>query len=241
MLKVTLHSSSLEAATAFNMLGKLELGYTRLDALADYKAELFVCGLGALPLARIENYPRWSASVWDLVLRLVSLSMNQREEMPDVPSDRRTGAYARQMSAIIEHWADGEATQRARIGTAEITMRPRRCSYTCNLWDDMVGGRVSEVFRHTPEVLQHWDLLCRAIAWTECGAPTVPARPPLMLPASFEHEGKKLIAIGRLKQPARDGLRRWLAKNAIEPLVLDDAPSGTVEEATYTRFLKEAV
>jgi hypothetical protein len=65
MIKVTLHAGGVAGASLFNMLGKLDFGYEKLDAVADYKAELFACGVGAYPMAFIKDYPRWSTSIWD--------------------------------------------------------------------------------------------------------------------------------------------------------------------------------
>lgn len=243
MIKVTLHAGGVAGASLFNMLGKLDFGYEKLDAVADYKAELFACGVGAYPMAFIKDYPRWSASIWDLVARIVCQSLYLREELPELPWDWSTKdrAYARKMSAVVEHWADGEQTRRARIGTAEITMGTRRCNYTCVLWDDLTGERESEMFRHAPEVLTHWDLLCRAINWTDHGQWQLPARPPLLLPTTFEHEGATLVSLGKLRQPARDGIRRWLADQELRAREVADMPSGAVDEGTFTRFLRSAI
>lgn len=50
-----------------------DVSYEKLAAVATYKSELFVCGVGSLNLRYLENYPRWSSSIWDLIARLVTV------------------------------------------------------------------------------------------------------------------------------------------------------------------------
>jgi len=241
VLKVTLHAGLLEDVCLNNMLGKLEFGYTKLAAVASYKAELLTCGIGAHGITHYADYPRWSASVWDLVMRLICRALHVSDVLPDMSTTKRTGAYARAMCAVIEHWEDGELTRRAEIGTAQITMLRTRGTYVCELADDMTGVRTSEVFRHIPPVLMHWDLMCRAIAVTEYGQQTIPAKPGLMLPSFFNESGRNYVALGTLRRPARDGIVRWLSRMKIEPQLMEGRHGGVVTEGVYVQFLREAM
>ncbi len=243
MFKVTLHAGNIKEATLHNTLGKLDFGYATLDAVATYKAELFTNAIGSHGLTFIENYPRWSASIWDLIARVVCKGMYLSEELPEIPAvaEGKGRAYARRMCAIVEHWKDGEETRRARVGTAQLTMQERRCLYICELEDDLVGTRTSRVFGHAPERLQHWDLLCRAVNWTDAGAAQIPPRPPYRDVKPFIFEGESYIGIGRLKEPARTGLLRWMAREGLPVRHLPDAPSGILAEKTYEQFLRVAL
>lgn len=49
MLKVTLHYATPARVSAQNLLGRLDIGYAKLDAYADYKAVMFTAGVGEQP------------------------------------------------------------------------------------------------------------------------------------------------------------------------------------------------
>lgn len=243
MFKVTLHAGDIKNASLHNTLGKLDFGYAKLDVIADYKAELFSCGVGSHGLVYLNDYPRWSASIWDLIARLIARGLFLKEELMPMPCDpvSKAAAYATRMCAIVEHWSELAETRRARVATAQLQMQGRRCDYVCELQDDLLGTRTSEVFRHAPEVLQHWDLLARAVCWTDAKQPQLPARPPLRLAQSFEEDGKRYVGLGRIAQPARDGFEQWLARQGIVVARPADAPSGIVPEELYTRFMGKAL
>ena len=242
MFKVTLHAGDIKDACLHNTLGRLDFGYAKLNAVADYKAELFSNGIGSHGLRLLLDSPRWSASIWELIARLVALGLYTREVLPAMPSGPAdSGAYAKRMCALVEHWADGEETRRARVGTAQVTMQGRRCDYVCELWDDLTAARTSQPFRHAPEVLQHWDLLARGVCWTDAGQVNVPARPPLKLAPVFEHDGQRYISLGKLRDPARSGLVAWMTRQDMPIRHLSDSPSGIVPEAVYATFMKSAL
>ncbi|ALV07719.1 hypothetical protein DES44_1199 [Roseateles depolymerans] len=159
--------------------------------------------------------------------------------MPAGPADK--GAYARSLCAVVEHWSDGEETRRARVGTAQLTMGPRPCDYVCELWDDLTGTRKSVQFRHAPEVLQHWDLLVRAVCWADHNQPALPARPPLRLPPVFEEGGKECISLGKLCVQAHGGFRNWLARQGIEPRFPGGTGSGIVPAQLFADFVERAL
>lgn len=66
---------------------------TKGSALADYEVELCEKALGNVGCAAIlRDYPRWSASVWDLVARSIAAALNKGDEqlpsrptLPEVP------------------------------------------------------------------------------------------------------------------------------------------------------------
>lgn len=154
MLKLTLHASSPRNATANNRVGMLDIAYEKLAARADYKALLWTAGLGEQAAVKLQNYPRWSASVWDLVIRIICLAISRKEEVwPAVIPNERKGAYTLELCAIVEHWPDGSDVRRTVAGTAHLKMCSRRCNYRATFEDDILGTQNTEVFRHTPKVL----------------------------------------------------------------------------------------
>lgn len=242
MLKVTLHSVPPARANAFNMVGRMDIGCAKLAAIADYKVSLFSAGIGEVPPTRVDGYPRWSASVWDLVVRAACLSINRKEAVwpTDIPV-RRKGAYMLDLGAIVEHWPDGRGSRRATVATAHIKMRNRRCHYVATFEDDLVGEATSDVFAHTPEVITPWDLLARAYAWSYNGVLELPKRPKLCVPLPIEHKGESYVLLDTLQDPSRLGVRRWMVRQGIAPVTVDGFEGDCLTEGQFVRFLETAV
>lgn len=241
MLKVSLHASAPGRATAQNLLGRVDIGYTTLDAMATYKAAMVLTGLGELSPVALEKYPRWSASIWDLVARIVCLCINRREEVwpAHLPTMRR-GAFVQDLTAVVEHSPNGFDTRRARIGEAHIAMCKRRCNYRATFEDDITGKTTSSVFRHTPSVLNAADLLARAYAWATTETFELPPRPTLYTPLPFNEGATSFVCLETVREPARTGCYRWLAKKGIELLDLAGLRD-CVSEPNYVEFLRRAI
>ena len=242
MLKVTLHYATPARVSAQNLLGRLDIGYARLDALADYKAVMFTAGVGEQAPVQLHRYPRWSASVWDLVSRSVCLSLNGCEAFPpdDLTSGRKA-AFIDDMTAVIEHWPDGLDTRRATIGTAHIRMRRRRGHYTAVFEDDILGKRESSVFCHRPDGLSPWDLLARSYAWTVHERFELPARPPLYTPIPIQQGTGSYVPLDTVAEPAFTGIKRWLHKRGLPTQAVDLVGGPCVTEACFVDFLGTAV
>lgn len=243
MLHLSLHFADERTASFYNRVGWLDIGYEQLDAFATYKAKLFAVGKGELPTVHLTKYPRWSASVWDLVLRVIAIGLNGKEELADNLPTGRKGAFIDQLYARLEHVADGVDGRRSYIGRASVVMRRTRCNYVATIEDDFCGMRQSEVFRHTPAVLSHWDLFARGVASALTGTEAVPPRPALSIPPTLalDDEKKKFVSLGRLTEPARSGFARWVAKKGVTPVEHHSAPQGLVPEELYVEFLRRAV
>lgn len=241
MLKVTLHHGPPKRADRHNILGRLDLAYETLDSRANYKARMFTTGVGEQPEVRIKKYPRWSASIWDLVARAACLSLQGEESIPDLGLTRRRGAFIEDLTAVVEHWPDGEDFRRNTIAEAHVRMRNRRCHYTATFEDDLAGRRESSVFSHAPEGLTHWDLLARAWAWTCLESFALPPRPELCAPLPFESNGRSLVALETTPEPARTGISRWLLKQGLSPLHSDLVTGPCVTEDQFINFLKTAI
>jgi hypothetical protein len=242
MLKVTLHTGKPARANECNLLGRLDIGYASLDAHADYKAVMLSSGLGEQAPVTLKGYPRWSASLWDLVARVACLSLSGQEAVwpAEIPV-ARTGAYSVELSAIVEHWPDGLGTRRAKVGTAHLVMQSRRCNYRATFTDDILGSQTSTVFRHTPKVLTPWDLLVRAYAWTTTETFALPSRPKLYTPLPFEHEGTSYVCLDTVQEPARTGCLRWLLKRGVEAVTVPFVEGPCVTETRFVEFLQKAV
>ena len=72
MLKVSLHAGQLATRNASNQLAVLDIAYAKQEALADYLVALSLRGVGEVAPDMVTNYPRWSASVWDLTARALT-------------------------------------------------------------------------------------------------------------------------------------------------------------------------
>lgn len=240
MLKVFLHNGPAEAVSRYNQLGRLDIGYHSLDIHADYKAVLSMATVGELPPAQLLNYPRWTASVWDLVMRATAVCLYREEAFPALDLVRR-GAFAQHLTAIVQHWPDGLEYGRSTVGTAQIRMQRRRCRYVATFEDDILGTQTSAEFALTPDVLVPWDLLARAYAWAGHGRAGMPPRPELYMPIPYEQDGQVVVALETVREPARTGLYRWMLRKGVQPFGVEALSSVCVKESDYVNFLRRAV
>ncbi len=71
------------------VIATADIGRIRDGKHADYEVRLtedLLGGIGVGEIATVAEYPRWSASVWDLVGRCIAASLNGgREELPPRP------------------------------------------------------------------------------------------------------------------------------------------------------------
>jgi hypothetical protein len=243
MLKVSLHFATPATVSPENVLGRLDIGYARLDAKADYKAVLFTCGEGEHEPVQLYDYPRWSCSVWDLVARVVCRSLHQQEAIPkDDSESARKGAFIDDMTAIIEHWPDGLDMRRSTIGTAHIQMRRRRGNYLASFATDVAGDQhESSVFIHKPKQLKPWDLLARAYAWSVNERFELPPRPKLYIPIPMQDGEQSLVSLDTVSEPAFSGITKWMYKRGLGPLASQIVHGPCVTEAHFVQFLRSAV
>jgi hypothetical protein len=241
MLKVTLHHATPGRENAQNLLGRLDIGYAKLDAHADYKLVMTAKGIGELPPARLTSYPRWAAGVWDLVARCICMCLHGREEIAGGEMSGNAGAFIENMTAVIEHWPDGLDTRRATVATAHVKMRRRRCQYTAIFHDDLLGTRESTVFEHAPEGLTPWNLLACAYVWTVHERFQMPPRPALYTPVPVEQGGQSLVCLETVAEPAATGIKRWLERFGRKTLTVDFLQGPCVTEAVFVEFLRKAV
>lgn len=242
MLKLSLHASAPRNICAQNRIGSLDVAYEKLAARADYKAVMWTAGLGEQTPVKLQNYPRWSASIWDLLVRIICLSLNRKEDIwPAVIPNQRTGPYMLDLTAHVEHWPDGFDTRRAVVGTAYVHMCTRRRNYRATFHDDILGEQTTEVFRHTPAVLTAWDLLARAYGWATTGAPELPPRPELYKPIPVAMGADSYVNLDTVSEPARTGCYRWLDKQRLDTVEVPDIEGPCVTEQQFVTFLQKAI
>lgn len=243
MLKVSLHFASPAKANAENVLGRLDIGYAKLDAWADYKVVMFSSGQGDHPPTQVKDYPRWSASVWDLVSRAICQCLYQGEALPKA-DPLRSGKFAfiDEMTALIEHWPDGMDVRRSTIGTAHIQMKRRRGLYEATFETDFQGQQAAnDVFWHKPKVINAWELLVRAYARTANQSPDLPARPRLYKPIPISVGNRSLVNLETVPEPAYSGILKWMDKRGMQPIEIDVVDGPCVTEHDFVTFLSKAV
>ncbi|CAJ2785922.1 hypothetical protein [Burkholderia pseudomallei] len=87
MLRVTVEPWPGGRASGKSVIAAADIGRVRDGAQADYEVELRETLLGDVgDTALLRGYPRWSASVFDLVARCIAAALNNgREELPARP------------------------------------------------------------------------------------------------------------------------------------------------------------
>lgn len=85
MLKITV-SIIPGGVCSERKLGELHIANVGGWAHADYECVLISNGLPTPAHATIRHYPRWSATVWDLVARAIAKSLTGQERLPRKPS-----------------------------------------------------------------------------------------------------------------------------------------------------------
>lgn len=206
MLKVFIHTGTLETRNANNILATLDIGYAKRAHLADYVVAMFIKGVGEVEPGAIIGYPRWSASLWDLVARALTCILYRSDTAPpDTYVDKRC-AYATRMCVSVQRSTMGD--EGWELATAEITQGDKRGFYTVHLDEDILGRR-SATFSYGKKSLQHADLVLRAICWALYGQSMLGKRPALTLPPSISIDGVDRFDIEALAEPAKTGFNRF--------------------------------
>lgn len=226
MLRVTLYSGALEDIAPGKLLATLDIGYRKLEALADYTVTLNARGNGASDVETLVGYPRWSGSLWDLVARSLTRALYGANDAPAAPVPDKRCAYATRMCAVIEKTTN---TQRAvKLATAEIAQSGKqRGVYTATFTEDVLGTKTAE-FAYGQKVLNHSDLLLRAICYAYFGKDTLGARPSLYIPGTITINKVEVFDAYSLPEPVRTGFLRHRgmetagAEQASQMVKLDD-------------------
>jgi hypothetical protein len=234
VLKVTVHSGLLASRTVANQLAVLDIAYQKKSALADYVVALSLRGSGELAPAFVRSYPRWSASVWDLVVRALAQALYRADQIPASDKADRRCAYATRICASIERMtAIGRGHE---VGTVEILQDgARRGVYTATFEEEVLGRRNTQ-FEYGCKALNPAELMMRAICWAYYGKDVVGPMPKLILPPALKIEGIERFHLAALDEPALTEFQRYQtihAKVGAEPV------SNLPRAEDYVRFLME--
>jgi hypothetical protein len=247
MLRVSIHAGLLRDINRFNRIDWLDIGYEKLDAAANYKIVLFNVGVGATPVIPLLNYPRWSASLWDLTARAIALglspdSTNRKEQVEPLEPRGKRYAYAREVSAVIQHLPNTGLRIR-NVGSMQIW----QCSvtkgfYQAQIDEDLMPSITTKQFAFMPAFLRSAELVMRtALVGLTGSLETMPPRPPARLPTAEEIDGRLQVAIHKIREPARTGFIRWLYEIDSPPQEYAGMPEGVAPEAHFVKFLETAV
>jgi len=233
MLRVSIHSGLLEQRTPLNVLGVLDVAYQARKPLADYLVGMTLASVGELSPVVLKQYPRWSASLWDLVARSLTAVLYRAEQPPPSGKADRRCAYATRLCAVIERSTAG--SRGALLGTLEVSQRgPQRGLYTVNVQADLAKD-ASAQFEYGCKALNPADLVLRALCWALYGSDQLGPSPALILPPSMRIDGEDYFHVAALTEPALTGFRRHMA--ARNP----DADVPQLARATdYIAFLRDA-
>jgi hypothetical protein len=151
MLRVTVELLPGGFDSAKRVIATADIARVRDGATADYEVRLredLLAGVGER--ATVANYPRWSASVWDLVARCIGASLNRgREELPRRPVSpmvpvhtSHSGTRYVRFREIPEPTRTFFAHNIPRSSRPEITDDPfpMDCAYAHD-WQDFLLGR----------------------------------------------------------------------------------------------------
>jgi hypothetical protein len=207
MLKVFIHSGTLDGRNEGNQLAVLDIGYAKKAALADYNLAMAFKGVGEVQPDQVLNYPRWAGSLWDLIARALTRILYRSDQAPAGTTPDRRCAYATRMCVVVE--GSTKSDQGILLATAQITQTGnQRGFYTVQLDEDILGRR-SATFAYGLKSLNPADLLLRAICWALFDRDTLGRRPALILPPSAVIDGVERFDVEALTEPARTGFDRY--------------------------------
>jgi len=153
MLRVTVELWPGGRERAKRVIATADIARIRDGARADYEvrlAEDLLDGVGVGELATVADYPRWSATVWDLVARCIAASLNGgREELPSRPVTPEvpvhgslSGTRYVRLREIAEPTRTFFAHNISRSSRPEVIDDPfpMDCAYVHD-WEDFLQGR----------------------------------------------------------------------------------------------------
>src|SRR5665647_1422294 len=118
MLRLYIHSGHLDGRNPGNILATLDIAYANQAAWSDYTVGFSLKGVGDTKSDTIKEYPRWAASVWDLVARALTRILYREDNAPESPKPDRRCAYATKLCAVIEKSTGSE--RGVELATVEI-------------------------------------------------------------------------------------------------------------------------
>lgn len=149
MLRVTVELWAGGLESARRVIATADIGRKKNGAYADYEVRLEEGSLGDVgDEAVVREYPRWSASVWDLVGRCIATALNGgREQLPERPVLPEVPVHT---SGTVRYVRLREIPEPARTSfrrnianssrpLIEDDPEPFDCAYAW-VWDDFLRG-----------------------------------------------------------------------------------------------------
>ena len=232
MLKITVHAGLLADRNSSNALAVLDIAYAKQSYLADYVVALSLRGSGELAPAYVRNYPRWSASIWDLTAHALAQVLYRKDQIPPSTKVDRRCAYATRICASVERLT--AADQGLELGTVEIVQRKKqRGMYTASFTEDILGPRTAD-FEYGCKALNPAELLMRAICWAYFKSDVLGARPALIVPVPMAIDGVDRFHVASLAEPAMTGFLQYQSAGHVQAEKgFEDLPRAE----DYVRFL----
>lgn len=145
MLKITVSLVPGGVGTE-RKLGELHISNVDGGALADYQCVPHGDDLPEPVVVHLGRYPRWSASVWDLVARAIAKSLSGQERLPRRPDPVAVPIHAYgnlqyvRMCEIPEP-ARSAFDRRMRWSTVPVIPGDGDCAYSWHWQAFLSGGR----------------------------------------------------------------------------------------------------
>jgi hypothetical protein len=252
VLHVSIHAGKLKDVCPGNRLDWMDIGYSRLAGTANYRVALFRVDRGPQPIRHLRGYPRWSAPVWDLVVRAIALSLSPfgegREKLPalqEVGKEVETGkrkprfAYADALCAVVTHKSDYGTADR-NVASMQLTYLGGEGMYRATLMEDRRADFAVDMFEYRPKFLMPCDLIARAALMAMTGRrDTLPPRPSFDLPGAHEIGGVPYVTIDLIPEPARTGFLRFMRQMKLKATPSPKGGEGAATEKLYLKFLEK--
>lgn len=246
MLKVNIYAGPLSNTSIYSRIAWVDIAYENLAFLANYKVVLFLNGIGALEQASIFNYPRWSGSLWDLVLRAILVSLNQGtahadSTLPPEEFPTRNLAFATALSATITHYPGTSRPEVRQLGTCEILMG-KKGVYTARFSEHAGPDRTTLPYQYGPAEMNPAIHLAHAIcAGFGKDAYTLPEKPIFMNPPEIELGGEQYFNLLVQNEPLATGIESWLRFKGVLPHPSSNATSELYPIRHYWEFLNTCI
>lgn len=230
MLRLHIHTGDLDLRSQANQVATVDIAYLKKDALADYLVHMTVRGQGEVNPERLLRYPRWSASLWDLVARALTRVLYQADQPPPAAKPDKRCAYATRLCAVLER--DDFDSQGVVLGTAVIAQIPGQRGHYRALFEADLAQPREGTFAYGAKKIDLVDLLLRGLCWALYSKETLGPMPGLILPPAVRMDGIDRFHIEALPEPAKSGFVRFLALSG-KP----DAANPLARAEHYVEFL----
>ncbi|MGF6727751.1 hypothetical protein P3T43_007143 [Paraburkholderia sp. GAS41] len=147
MLKVTVEIWPGGRKSGRRVLATTYIGRIKDGALADYRVELHEDVQDDTGSANLLDYPRYSATLWDMVARVIAVTLTGTEELPPRPRQLDVPVHAAGDTSYVRLREIPEPARSLFQKRIEYSTRPlieedpesRDCAYAWD-WTDFLAG-----------------------------------------------------------------------------------------------------